>query len=76
MVGLCGGRGFEGDGVAEAFELGDEALDVVAGATLFEPVAAEVVVGLLAVEDVVGGDEDAVAHGDGGAFLSRKLSES
>jgi hypothetical protein len=62
--------------VAEAFELGDEPPDVVTGGVaLCEPVAAEVVVGLLAVEDVVDGDEDAVADGDGGAFLAAASSQ-
>jgi hypothetical protein len=56
---LCG-RLLEVDGVAEAFELGDEALGGLFGVAAGEVVAAEVVVDLAGGEHVPDGDDDRV----------------
>src|ERR671930_162804 len=53
--------GVEGDLVAQGVELADELAGLRFGAAVHEPVGAEVLVGLAAVEDVVGGDQDRVA---------------
>ena len=77
-VGLSGGGvdGFECDVVAESFELFDQASDVgLVVVALHEPVAAEVVVGLAAIENVVGGHEDGMANGDSGALLAASAGE-
>ena len=56
------GCGFDGDAVAELFELADETFcPLLERAALVEVVGAEFVVGDEAGEDVVGGDEDRVA---------------
>lgn len=63
--------GLDGDFLAEAFELCDESADVgLFGESAGEVVAAEVGVGLVSVEDVVGDDQDGVADRDGGAFAA------
>src|SRR4029453_1607737 len=54
--------GVEGDLVAQGVELADELAGLRLGAAADEPVGAQVLVGLAAVEDVVGGDQDGVAH--------------
>jgi hypothetical protein len=53
--------GVEGDLVAEGVELADELAGLRFGAAADEPVSAEILVGLVAVEDVVDGDQDRVA---------------
>jgi hypothetical protein len=58
------GDGVEVDGVSEPFELCDEAAGVGFVVAAGEPVRAEVAVGLVAGEHVVGGDEDGVGDGD------------
>src|SRR3954465_9341056 len=60
--GLCGCV-LQGDGVAEGFELGDEAAGVAFGITALVVVAAEVVVGLAVCEHVPVGDQDRVLDG-------------
>src|SRR6266516_2326194 len=73
---LWGGWG-ESDVLAEAFELCDESADVgLVGQAAGEVVAAEVAVGLFAVEQVVGDDESGVADGDGGAFLASSAGQA
>ena len=55
---VLGGERFEGDLVAELFELADEPfLTLLCGASV-EVVGTEFVVGDVLVEDVVGGDGD------------------
>src|SRR5215210_2464013 len=55
-----GGDLLEGDGLAEAFELGDEASDVAVGVALAEVVGAEIVVELAGGEHVPAGHDDRV----------------
>src|SRR5579875_2331972 len=52
--------GLDRDAVAERFDLAGEAVRVRVGATLLEPVGAEVDIGDSSVEDVEGGDEHRV----------------
>jgi hypothetical protein len=75
----CLGEWLEGDLVAEAFELVDEASAVafgvlgvlgVLGVSAVEELFAELVVGDSLVQDVVGGGEDLVAGRDGGFGVS------
>src|SRR5205823_1873021 len=64
--GLRSGDLLEGDLVAEGLNLTDEAARLVlARVAAAEVVRTEIVVGLAAVEDVIGGDQDGVADGDG-----------
>src|SRR3954454_7371302 len=60
---LCGAGFLKRDGVAEAFELGDEALGVAFGVAALVVVAAEVSVVLAVGEHVPVGDEDRVFDG-------------
>src|SRR5687768_10850472 len=53
--------GVEGDLVAEGVELADELAGLRFGAAANKPVSAEILVGLVTVEDVVNGDQDRVA---------------
>jgi hypothetical protein len=60
---LRSGGLLQGDGVAEAFELRDEALDRFGGVAALEVVAAEAVVDLSGSQHVPAGDEDRVFDG-------------
>src|SRR5215211_4931019 len=53
--------GVEGDLVAEGVELADELAGLGLGAAANKPVSAEILIGLVAVEDVVDGHQDRVA---------------
>src|SRR5207248_1259387 len=61
---LCGER-FEVDFVPELLELTDEAFRTLLAGAAVVVVGAEILVGEVLVEDVVGGDEDRVAEGAG-----------
>ncbi len=56
----------EGDAVADRLQLPDEPRGVELRVVTDEVVGAKVLVGNSFVEHVVGGDQDRVAHGDGG----------
>src|SRR6266498_1975637 len=56
------GEWFERDGVSEFFELADEPFGALVGGASVEVVGAELSVGGVLGEDVVGGDEDRVAE--------------
>jgi hypothetical protein len=67
-VGSCGlSLGFEGDAIAEAFEAAFEVGDGSGLADLVEIGFAEVAVGQVLGEHVIGGDEDLVSDGESGA---------
>src|SRR3989442_1048971 len=63
MIGESSGGGLEGDVVAEAFELGDEAAGGAFGVAAAEVVAAGLAVELAAGEHVPAGAEDRVLDG-------------
>ena len=68
--------GFEGDFVAECFELGDEA--ALAGdraASLLEVVGSQVGVGLAGGEQVPDDDQDRAANRDDGLLLTASSSD-
>jgi hypothetical protein len=67
-VWLCGG--FDGDLVAERFELTDERSGAGLGVPGVVPAGAEVVVVLVVVEHVPDGDEDRVGDSDDGLLLA------
>jgi len=62
--------------MAEAFELGDEALGGACGVAAGEVVAAEVVVELAGLEHLPAGGEDRVGDGDAGAAGAAADAES
>ena len=61
------GIGFEGDAIPEAFEAAFEVGDGSGLADLVEIGFAELAVGQVLSEHVIGGDEDLVGDGEGGA---------
>jgi hypothetical protein len=65
-VGSCGlGLGFEGDAIAEAFKAAFEVGDGSSVADLVEIGFAEIAIGQVLREHVIGADEDFVGDGPG-----------